>query len=101
MVTKNYLQVLVPCQTHQYRQHPYQQAPWLLLPGDAHLSKTVIRKNEYKSSVKVLNCDKGVGVGDNYPDLVIREGTQLHSAVCATGVVFLGSYFLNVSIFRE
>ena len=40
-------------------------------------------------------------MGDNYPDLVIREGTQLHSAVCATGVVFLGSYFLNVSIFRE
>ena len=44
MVNKNYLQVLVPCQTRQYRQHPYQQAPWLLLPGDAHLSETVIRK---------------------------------------------------------
>ena len=36
------------------------------------------------------------GGGDNYADLVIREGAQLHSAVCATGVLILGSYSLNV-----
>ena len=46
MVNKNYLQVLIPCQTRQYRQHPYQQVPWLLLLGDAHLSKTAINKNK-------------------------------------------------------